>query len=131
MNIFCKNFQIPSFYFKEQSLKIKFKIKICKVFFLLPKMGKKFLIKQTVKYFLDFLLIFAFKNKGTNFASVKTFTNLKYFLLPISGQQSKFSEALCQVIKQHFKEKCWIWCPSTIWHNLPSAQFFLSKIAPP
>ena len=51
------------------------------------------------------------------------------FLLPILGKQSKFSAALRQVNKQHFKEYFWIWVGAlkqlgTTWRV---ANFFLRK----
>ena len=48
----------------------------------------------------------------------------KKIVLPILGEQSKYSEALRQVKikKQHFKMKLWSWGPLTIWHNMASVQ---------
>ena len=53
INIFCENLQIPSFYFKEQSLKLKKEIKIFYIFYF-QKMGKTvFELKNSNKsYFL-------------------------------------------------------------------------------
>ena len=44
-------------YFKEQSPKIKFEIKITNIFFLLPKMVKAVLdLKFSKQFFLEFLI---------------------------------------------------------------------------
>ena len=43
----------------------------------------------------------------------------------------KFSKALSHKRRQPLKVIFWNWGPTTIWHNLASAQFFSSKITPP
>ena len=51
---------------------------------------------------------------------------IKNIVLLIVGKQSKFSEALRQVKRQHYEMKFWNWGPTTIWHNMESEAFFLN-----
>ena len=62
MNIGFENFQIPSFFFKEQPSKRKFRNKFVNLFYLGPKMSKLIFAKE--KLFLEgFLIFFSFKKK--------------------------------------------------------------------
>ena len=73
MNIFL-SLQKPSFYIKEQLSKIKFKIRICLVFFYFSKMAKTvFKLKHSkTKFYPSFSLFL-----GTTFFSGETYTNIK------------------------------------------------------
>ena len=56
-----------------------------------------------------------------------TFKNVFLKNLPILGLQSNRSESLCQVTSSNMSKNNFRFGVKTIWHNLPSAQFFSQK----
>ena len=120
-----QKFQIPSFYFKEQSSRRR------KIICLGPQNWQNvcFLLGQRKHILIIFVMCFSLffkllENQRSPGAGSK---NVKFLFYLILGYQSTFSEILRQVKNQHLKVIFWNWGPVTIWHNMRSVQFFTLK----